>query len=140
MKKSLLLILSCFFLLFVQAQKKKPVEPKAAISSIYDESLLKNVNYRLLGPFRGGRSGAVTGSYKNKNTFYFGSTGGGVWKSTDGGNNWKNISDKYFGSTIGSIEVAPSNENIIYVGEGENTMRGNVSDGLGGRKGAGISR
>lgn len=132
MKKSFFLILSCFFLLFVQAQKKKPVEPKVAVSSIYDESLLKNVNYRLLGPFRGGRSGAVTGSYKNKNTFYFGATGGGIWKSTDGGNNWKNISDKYFGSTIGSIEVAPSNENIIYVGEGENTMRGNVSDGLGG--------
>lgn len=132
MKKSFFLILSCFFLLFVQAQKKKPVEPKVAVSSIYDESLLKNVNYRLLGPFRGGRSGAVTGSYKNKNIFYFGATGGGIWKSTDGGNNWKNISDKYFGSTIGSIEVAPSNENIIYVGEGENTMRGNVSDGLGG--------
>lgn len=132
MKKSFFLILSCFFLLFVQAQKKKPVESKVAVSSIYDESLLKNVNYRLLGPFRGGRSGAVTGSYKNKNTFYFGATGGGIWKSTDGGNNWKNISDKYFGSTIGSIEVAPSNENIIYVGEGENTMRGNVSDGLGG--------
>lgn len=132
MKKSFFLILSCFFLLFVQAQKKKPVEPKVAVSSIYDESLLKNVNYRLLGPFRGGRSGAVTGSYKNRNTFYFGATGGGIWKSTDGGNNWKNISDKYFGSTIGSIEVAPSNENIIYVGEGENTMRGNVSDGLGG--------
>lgn len=132
MKKSFILILSCFFLLFAQAQKKKPVESKVATPSIYDETLLKNVNYRLLGPFRGGRSGAVTGSYKNKNTFYFGSTGGGVWKSTDGGNNWKNISDKYFGSTIGSIEVAPSNENILYVGEGENTMRGNVSDGLGG--------
>src|SRR5438105_10670060 len=92
--------------------------------------LFKNLKYRLVGPFRGGRSGAVTGSYKNKNTFYFGSTGGGVWKTTDGGNNWKNISDKYFGGTIGAVAVAPSDENILYVGEGENTMRGNVSEGL----------
>lgn len=74
----------------------------------------------------------MAGSYKTKNTFYFGATGGGVWKSTDAGNNWKNISDKYFGSSIGAVEVAPSNDNIVYVGEGENTMRGNVSEGLGG--------
>ena len=83
-------------------------------------------------PWRGGRSGAVTGSYKNKNTFYFGGTGGGVWKTTDGGSNWKNISDKYFGSTIGAVAVAPSDESVVYAGEGENTMRGNVSEGLGG--------
>ena len=61
-----------------------------------------------------------------------GATGGGVWKTTDGGNNWKNISDKYFGSSIGAVAVAPSDESIVYVGEGENTMRGNVSEGLGG--------
>ncbi len=88
------------------------------------------MKYRLVGPFRGGRSGAVTGSWRNKNTFYFGSTGGGVWKTSDGGNSWKNISDKYFGGTIGSVAVAPSDEEVIYVGEGENTMRGNVSEGL----------
>ncbi len=90
------------------------------------------MKYRLIGPFRGGRSGAVAGSYKNKNTFYFGATGGGVWKTSDGGSNWKNISDKYFGGTIGAVAVAPSDEDVIYVGEGENTMRGNVSEGLGG--------
>ncbi|MBC7850980.1 MAG: glycosyl hydrolase, partial [Chitinophagaceae bacterium] len=77
-------------------------------------------------------SAAATGSYKNKNTFYFGATGGGVWKTTDAGSNWKNISDKFFGSTIGAVAIAPSDENVIYVGEGENTMRGNVSEGLGG--------
>lgn len=92
----------------------------------------KNLEYRLIGPFRGGRAAAVAGSYKNKNTFYFGATGGGVWKTTDGGSNWSNISDKYFGGTIGSVAVAPSDESIIYVGEGENTVRGNVSEGLGG--------
>jgi photosystem II stability/assembly factor-like uncharacterized protein len=86
----------------------------------------------LIGPFRGGRSAAVAGSYKNKNNFYFGATGGGVWKTADGGSNWTNISDKYFGGSIGAVAVAPSDETIIYVGEGENSMRGNVSEGLGG--------
>lgn len=125
-------MLAMFSVAGLSAQKKKPTAVQPTAPSIYDATLLGNVKYRLLGPFRGGRSGAVTGSYKNKNTFYFGATGGGVWKSTDAGNNWKNISDKYFGSSIGAVEVAPSNDNIVYVGEGENTMRGNVSEGLGG--------
>src|SRR6476619_6613551 len=71
------------------------------------------------------KSTAVVGDLKQKNLFYMGVTGGGVWKTQDGGNNWKNISDKYFGGTIGAVAIAPSDENIIYVGEGENTMRGN---------------
>ncbi|HEX2608904.1 MAG TPA: hypothetical protein VHK91_16080 [Flavisolibacter sp.] len=108
------------------SQKKNKVGPAD------DSILLSKVKYRLIGPFRGGRSGAVAGSYKNKNTFYFGATGGGVWKTTDGGSNWKNITDKYFGGTMGAVAVAPSDDNIIYAGEGENTMRGNVSEGLGG--------
>lgn len=116
-------------LITVQAFSQKK-QKTAEVSS--DVALLSKVKYRLVGPFRGGRSGAVAGSYTNRNTFYFGATGGGVWKTTDGGSNWKNISDKYFGGTIGAVAVAPSDENIIYVGEGENTMRGNVSEGLGG--------
>src|SRR6478672_10264606 len=126
--RKLLFCIPVFLAFTVVAQKKKsgtvPESPEAV--------LLSKVNYRLVGPFRGGRSGAVAVSYKNKNTFYFGATGGGVWKTTDGGSNWKNITDKYFGGTIGAVAVAPSDENIIYVGEGENTMRGNVSEGLGG--------
>jgi photosystem II stability/assembly factor-like uncharacterized protein len=121
---SLLLIASC-----CDAQVKKPVATNTPDS---DSILLSKVKYRLVGPWRGGRSGAVTGSYKNRNHFYFGSTGGGVWKTTDGGSNWKNISDKYFGGSIGAVAVAPSDDNVVYVGEGENTMRGNVSEGLGG--------
>ncbi len=97
-----------------------------------DDVFFSKMKYRLIGPFRGGRSAAVCGSYQNRNTFYFGATGGGVWKTTDGGSNWKNISDKYFGGSIGAVAVAPSDENVLYVGEGENTMRGNVSEGLGG--------
>jgi photosystem II stability/assembly factor-like uncharacterized protein len=111
----------------VYAQKKGTVSTSAE-----DDVFLSKVKYRLIGPFRGGRSAAVAGSYKNRNTFYFGATGGGVWKTTDAGSNWKNISDKYFGSTIGAVAVAPSDENVVYAGEGENTMRGNVSEGLGG--------
>lgn len=123
-----LLWLACA-LAFIQtyAQKKPATKP---VADNTDSVLLSKTKYRLIGPWRGGRSGAVAGSYKNKNTFYFGGTGGGVWKTSDGGSNWKNISDKYFGSTIGAVAVAPSDENIIYVGEGENTMRGNVSEGL----------
>lgn len=112
------------------AQKTKTSPPINTDSK--DDVLLKNVKYRLIGPFRGGRSAAVAGSYSNKTTFYFGGTGGGVWKTVDGGSNWINISDKYFGGSIGAVAVAPSDETILYAGEGENTMRGNVSEGLGG--------
>lgn len=106
---------------------------KGATAAKSDDAVFfTNLKYRLVGPFRGGRSAAVAGAYKARNTFYFGATGGGVWKTTDGGSNWKPISDKYFGGSIGAVAVAPSDDNIIYVGEGENTMRGNVSEGLGG--------
>lgn len=120
---------TCCFIAF--AQKNKPATP-AASNDATEAAFYANMQYRLIGPWRGGRSAAACGSYKNKNTFYFGAVGGGVWKTTDAGNNWKNISDKYFGGTIGAVAVAPSDDDIVYVGEGENTMRGNVSEGLGG--------
>ncbi len=131
MRKLLLAGLIAICGLFAVAQQKPPASITNRTTDA-EAPLLSKVKYRLVGPWRGGRSAAATGSYKNKNTFYFGATGGGLWKTTDGGSNWKNISDKFFGSTIGSVAVAPSDENIIYVGEGENTMRGNVSEGLGG--------
>ena len=114
-----------------QAQKKKTTEPAKAVE-LSQDPIIKAQRFRLVGPFRGGRAAAGVGSYTDVNTFLMGSTGGGVWKTTDAGNNWKNISDGYFGGTIGAIALAPSNESIIYVGEGENTMRGNVSEGLDG--------
>lgn len=116
--------------LLLQAQRKKPSVPDAAKDTANVAPFLSDVKYRLVGPWRGGRSAAVAGSYKNRQLFYMGATGGGVWKTTDGGASWKNISDGYFGGTIGSVAVAPSNESILYVGEGENTVRGNVSEGL----------
>lgn len=97
----------------------------------YNEDLYGALEYRLIGPFRGGRSAAVTGVPNKPNLFYFGATGGGVWKTTDGGRAWENISDGFFGGSIGAIEVADSDPNVIYVGGGETTVRGNVSSGYG---------
>jgi photosystem II stability/assembly factor-like uncharacterized protein len=126
MKNIVLFSASLFLTTFSFAQKKQKT------TSVNDDSiLLTKTKYRLVGPFRGGRSGTVCGDYKAKNTFYFGATGGGVWKTQDGGSNWKNISDKFFGGSIGSVAVAPSNSSIIYVGEGESTLRNNVSEGHG---------
>ncbi|MCX6315410.1 MAG: hypothetical protein NTX08_11810 [Sphingobacteriales bacterium] len=126
MKKSFTLIVLLFISAMVLSQKNAVPVNKSA-----DSILWSKLKYRLVGPFRGGRSGAVTGDYRQKNCFYFGSTGGGVWKTIDGGSNWNNISDKYFGGSIGAVTVAPSDPSILYVGEGENTLRGNVSEGFG---------
>ncbi|WP_456438195.1 WD40/YVTN/BNR-like repeat-containing protein [Psychroserpens sp.] len=97
----------------------------------FDESQYDALEYRLLGPFRGGRSAAVTGVPNKPNLYYFGSTGGGIWKTQDGGRSWENISDGFFGGSIGAITVSKSDPNVIYVGGGEKTVRGNVSSGYG---------
>ena len=97
----------------------------------FDTAKLDGLEYRLIGPFRGGRSAAVTGVPNQPNLYYFGSTGGGIWKTLDGGRSWENISDGYFGGSIGAISVAKSDPNVIYVGGGEKTVRGNVSSGYG---------
>jgi photosystem II stability/assembly factor-like uncharacterized protein/DNA-binding FrmR family transcriptional regulator len=89
-----------------------------------------SLKYRLIGPFRGGRSATVTGVPGKPTLFYFGSTGGGVWRTIDGGATWENISDGFFGGSIGAVAVAESDPNVIFVGEGEKTVRGNVSSGL----------
>jgi len=115
---SMLFVAGCWDSLV--AQSASPIE------KYYDA-----LEWRHVGPFRGGRSCAVTGVEGKPNLFYFGSTGGGVWKTLDGGRSWENISDGYFGGSIGSIAVADSDQNIIYVGGGEKTVRGNVSYGYG---------
>lgn len=97
----------------------------------YDEKIYEAIQWRNIGPHRGGRSAAVAGVISERNTFYFGSTGGGVWKTTDGGKTWGNISDRFFGGSVGAVAVADSDPNIIYVGGGEKTVRGNVSYGYG---------
>ena len=96
-----------------------------------DSTQLREMTYRCIGPFRGGRSAAVTGVPGNSSLYYMGATGGGVWRSTNAGNSWENISDGFFGGSIGAIAVAESDPNVIYVGGGEVTVRGNVSHGEG---------
>src|SRR6185503_19210242 len=101
---------------------------------LYAQSdLLKQLQYRSIGPYRGGRSAAVTGVPSQPFVFYYGSTGGGVWKTTDGGINWESVSDNsVFGTgSVGAIAVADSDPNIVYVGMGESPIRGNVSHGDG---------
>ncbi len=93
---------------------------------------LEDLKYRLVGPHRGGRVTAITGVAAKPFTFFMGTTGGGVWQTDDAGMNWKNISDGYFKvGSIGAIEVAPSDGNVIYVGTGSAAPRGNVSIGDG---------
>ena len=126
-------ILFTIYLLFItynslEAQSRKRVN-KNKIT--YPESTYESIKYRSLGPHRGGRSAAVTGVPGNPNLFYFGATGGGVWKTEDGGQSYENISDGYFGGSIGSVAVSKSDNNVIYVGGGEVTLRGNVSSGYG---------
>ena len=106
-------------------------QSETTFSQSNNETYFSSLEYRLLGPFRGGRSAAVAGVSSKPNLFYFGATGGGIWKTEDGGRQWKNISDGFFGGSIGSIAVSEDDSNVIYVGGGESTVRGNVSSGYG---------
>lgn len=122
---SITLLLCCTY---VFAQKNKATAPTTS----YDQSLFGAMHWRNIGPFRGGRSLAVAGHKDQPNTYYFGATGGGVWKTEDGGNTWLSISDSVFtASSIGAIAVAPNNPNVVYVGTGEAEIRGNISYGDG---------
>ena len=95
-------------------------------------SFLEGLEYRCIGPYRGGRVTAVEGTASNPHVFYMGSTGGGVWETRNSGQSWENISDGFFkAGSIGSIEVADSDPNVIYVGTGSDAPRGNISPGIG---------
>ncbi|MGA7236468.1 MAG: hypothetical protein WBY44_12355 [Bryobacteraceae bacterium] len=104
----------------------------AAEGTAYNPALWSGLKYRMIGPDRGGRVTAVTGVPSQPYTFYMGSTGGGVWKTTDAGHSWQNISDAYFTvASIGAVDVSLSNPDVVYVGTGSSKIRSNVSIGRG---------
>ncbi len=125
-----LTILLIFSLNFSFGQKKKKINKKETTHSLK----YNNLNWRNIGPFRGGRSVASTGVLKHPNIFYMGSTGGGVWKTEDYGIHWNNISDGFFKTgTVGAIAVSESDPNVVIVGMGEHAARGvmtSMGDGV----------
>ncbi|MDG2062357.1 MAG: glycosyl hydrolase [Flavobacteriaceae bacterium] len=121
------------FLLFsplIQSQKKK----KSSKKSVELNETYNNLNWRNIGPFRGGRSVTSEGVVKDQSTFYMGSTGGGIWKTEDNGMHWKNISDGFLNTgTVGAISVSESDPNVVIVGMGEHAARGvmtSMGDGV----------
>lgn len=103
----------------------------AAFQVSVDTLALKGLDYRMVGPYRGGRSTAVTGFPDDADHWLMGGTGGGIWESTDNGNSWTNISDGYFGGSVGAVAVPDSDPNVVYVGLGSADIRGNTSPGRG---------
>jgi photosystem II stability/assembly factor-like uncharacterized protein len=109
-----------------------PLQAAAEGPATVDGEHLEALELRSIGPYRGGRVTAVTGVPGDRHTFYMGSTGGGVWKSTDAGLGWANVSDEEFeAGSIGAVAVAPSDSNVVYAGTGSACPRGNVSPGIG---------
>src|SRR5262245_5395311 len=105
-----------------------PAVPQAQM----DTSLFAGLRWRSIGPSRGGRSQTGAGSVARPLEYYFGATGGGVWKTTDGGLTWKPVSDKAFKtSSVGAIAIASSNPDVVYAGMGETELRGNIIQGDG---------
>ena len=113
----------------VAVARQVPPAPSGPLT--FDSTVFSALRWREVGPARGGRSVAVAGSVQRPNEYWMGTTGGGVFKSTDGGQNWGPMSDSYFGGTIGSIAVDPQNADIVWVGGGETDIRGNTAGGDG---------
>ena len=98
----------------------------------YNETFFNNFEWRNIGPNRGGRSLSSMGSPGRPNEYYFGATGGGLWKTTDGGNTWFPVTDgKITSSSIGAVAVAETNPDIVYIGGGETQLRGSITQGDG---------
>ena len=119
------------------AQKAAPVEDATAKKTDDGDAksegdpLFRGMKYRSIGPYRGGRSLTASGIPGDPTTYYFGATGGGVWKSTDGANTWSPVFDHDGATGIGSLAVAVSDPNVVYVGTGEACIRGNITQGDG---------
>ena len=131
--KTLSILVVLLFIIPATSQAgKKHKEKNKTFRGAIPAEMFNALRYRSIGPFRGGRSVAVAGNVNQPRTFYFGGAAGGVWKTTDGGITWKNISDKYFQTAaVGALAVAPSDPNVIYAGMGEPFIRGDMATGDG---------
>ncbi|MFN0122639.1 MAG: WD40/YVTN/BNR-like repeat-containing protein [Blastocatellia bacterium] len=133
LRRLFLLCVIALISLFLPAQFFTPAISAGSqdTAMLKDPAELKSLKYRLLGPAWGGRVSRAVGVPGDPNTFYFAGAASGVWKSTNGGLNWRPIFDDQPISSIGSIAVAPSDPNVLYVGSGEANIRGNVAPGNG---------
>ncbi len=99
---------------------------------VFPESLAESMSWRNIGPYRGGRSLGISGSPSRPDEYYFGATGGGLWKTVDGGENWSPVTDgQITSSSIGAVAVSASNPDIVYIGGGETQLRGSITQGDG---------
>ena len=129
---ALRLVLLVFAPLTVVAQARRaPVTPAAVAGPLQQPPAFKGLKLRLVGPFDGGRASRAAGVPGDPTTYYMATASGGVWKSTDGGIGWASIFDDQSVASIGSLAVAPSDPNVIYVGSGEANVRGNTTPGNG---------
>src|SRR6267142_2419913 len=130
------LLFVCLTALFVEApiviaQRGRGAEQPASAGAF------GALRWRSLGPARGGRSLAVSGSVARPNEYYMGATGGGLWKTTDGGTTWRPVRDGLIhSSSVGAVAIAASNPDIVYIGTGEADIRGNIIQGDGAYKSA----
>src|SRR5437773_2773964 len=137
-RRPIFVVLSVFIAATAAAQRPargRPAPaatPAPASTATSDSSWFTGLRWREIGPFRGGRVDAVVGDPRQPLVFYFGATGGGVWKTTDGGQSWRPLGDGQLSAgSIGAVAVAGADPNVVYVGTGEQTLRGNVSPGDG---------
>ncbi|MBT8337907.1 MAG: hypothetical protein KJO11_14975, partial [Gemmatimonadetes bacterium] len=115
-----------------QAQQTLSATASSQPAPAVDPMLYDGMRYRMVGPFRGGRTTAVTGIADRPHTFFFGGAGGGVWKTEDAGHHWTPIADDFLtAGAVGALDVADSDPDVLYVGTGSACIRGNVSVGRG---------
>ncbi len=106
--------------------------PAASGPDVNGEHWFASLEWRCIGPSRGGRAATVAGVRGDPTTWYMGATGGGVWKTADAGVRWRNVTDEFTGTgSVGAIAVAESDPNVVYAGMGEPDIRGNFSHGDG---------
>ncbi len=130
--KSYTVFFSLFLVLFITGIFSLEAKNSTQNKTVIDPDMFKAMQWRGIGPFRGGRCTAVAGILSEPFTYYFGATGGGLWKTEDGGLNWTNVSDGFFRTgSVGAVAVSEWDPNIVYAGMGEAPIRGNVSHGDG---------